>query len=141
MFKITFLAQSDELSKLAERIAHQHNGYVVPDYEKEYREMVNRELSTLDYYRIAKGMLNKELEYENTSKKFLISINNPYLIYNKSLAQSGDVHPKFTDVINQCKYDYVLLPNNNEFNTENIEIKNIKQFNIKELEDLIKNNI
>ena len=141
MLKISFLEQNDELVKLAEKIAHELNGYVVPDYEKEYREMVNRELTALDYYRIAKGILNKELEYEHTSKKFLLSVNNPFLVYQKSLKNTGQTHPKFEEVLNRCNYDYLLTENPLKEPLKQLQIKNIKELNYSKLQNFIKEKI
>jgi hypothetical protein len=138
MLKITFLEKNDFLKKEAEKIAHKYNGYVVPDYEIEYKEMINRELNSFDFYRIAKGILNKELEYQNSSKKFLISINNPYLIYNQSLKQLGESHDKFKDILNNCNYNYIIKFKDTEYSFKNLNINNIKELFCNDLEFFIK---
>jgi len=140
MLKISFLHTYPDLKRIAEKTALELNGYVVPDYEEEYRKMVNRPLTELDYYRIAKGMLTKESEYEKSSKNFLIALNNPFLIYRKSKNELGKVHPKFPGLLQEIRYHY-LFSETEETEFTNQNILTTKKMNDNYLKNFIKEKI
>ena len=80
--KIAVCGLNDEKrTTLAKYLAHHLKTYCVPDYQKEYSEMVKRVLTSLDYKKISRGMQHLAEEYAAITKETLIFDNNIVQLY------------------------------------------------------------
>lgn len=101
--------ESTGKSQLARQLATHYNTIYVPEYAREYINILERPYNKQDILEIAKGQFAKEKELESKAKKYLFC--DTELIVTKIWCEHkyGNCHEWILEMINKNKYDLFLL--------------------------------
>jgi len=101
--------ESTGKSQLARQLAIHYNTIYVPEYAREYINILERPYNKQDILEIAKGQFAKEKELESKAKKYLFC--DTELIVTKIWCEHkyGNCHEWILEMINKNNYDLFLL--------------------------------
>jgi len=101
--------ESTGKSVLARQLAEHYHTCWVPEYAREYLELISRPYDEPDILEIAKGQLERETKALEEAENFLFCDTEPIVTKIWSEVKYHRCHPWILDMIRENHYDLYLL--------------------------------